>query len=240
MYWRMKMQRSKTDACHLWALLCEGKLCGWVRKASAQAVGFMTQFLLSYFVARETIRLCRGNPKLETLWDARPTFWSPVFAVLFFPVLVRAKAIEETCGAACHHVARFLHALACYIATQQFHEARSLLCGAVWPLSHDLRALCSWQPEVHFGHHVFLHTGAILTTKVPAEMVLHWTFWSFTEKASDHFWKHFGRDLACSCILVSVINFWRAGRWAIFPRIHDAKTYKNHVTFERFIAVSFF
>ena len=37
----MQMQRSKTDACHLWALFCEGKLCGWVRKASAQAVGFI-------------------------------------------------------------------------------------------------------------------------------------------------------------------------------------------------------
>lgn len=122
----MKMQRSKTDACHLWALFCEGKLCGWVRKASAQAVGFIdsvpTQLLCG---ARNNSSMSRKPEAGDFM--ARPTFWSPAFEVLFFPVLARAKAIEETCGAACHHVARFLHALACYIATQQFHEARSLL-----------------------------------------------------------------------------------------------------------------
>lgn len=142
----------------------ENFVAGFAKRLRRQ-LDLLTQFLLSYFVGRETIRLCRGNPKLETSWDTCPTFWSPVFEVLFFPVHVRAKAIEETCGAACHHVARFLHALACYIATQQFHEARSLLCGAVWPLSHDLRALCSIQNNL----------DTFTPTKVPAEMVLHWT-----------------------------------------------------------------
>lgn len=147
-----KCKGRKLDACHLWALFCEGKLCDWVRQASVQAV--------------------------ENYW------------------FNSSKAIEETCGAACHHVARFLRAL----AAQQFHEARSLLCGVVWLLSHNLRALCSRQPDVHFAHHAFLHTGAILTraslrpictpfscpTKVPAEMVLHWAFGSFSRAA--HCW----------------------------------------------------
>ena len=190
-----------------------------------------------------------------------------VFEVQFFSVLARAKAIEEICGAACHHGARFLGALACYIATQQSHEARSLLCGVVWPLSHNLRALRSRQPDVHFAHHVFLHTraahGSVAILREPSWHVPHSgpcahlvrvlptfeasadrniqqlfifsTISRITEGASDHLWRHFGRDLAYSCIIVPTINFWRARHWTMFSRMHDAKKHKKRVTFEGFI-----
>lgn len=240
MYRRMKMPRSKTDACHLWALFCEWNFVAGFAKRLRRQLDLLTQFLLSYFVARETIRLYRGNPKLETSWDSCPTFWSPVFEVLFFPVLVRAKAIEETCGAACHHVARFLHALACYITTQQFHETRSLLCGAVWPLSHELYAadnrMCILRTMFFCiqgqSWHVHSYEGTCADGSALDILKLHWesirpllkTFWT-----RSRLFLHY-----------RIRNQFLAGRWAIFTRIHDAKTSKNHVTFERFITVSFF
>ena len=80
--WKCKGRKLMLATCGR-CFVKENFMAGFAKRLRRR-VDLLTQFLLSYFVARETIRLCRGNLKLETSRDACPTFWSPVFEVLFF------------------------------------------------------------------------------------------------------------------------------------------------------------
>ena len=98
MYRRMKMQRSKTRCLPPLGAVLWRKNSHWVRKAFAQAVE--NYWLNSYSI------LCGASnnssmsmkPEAGDFRDACPTFWSPVFEVLFFQYLRAQKPSKKHVG----------------------------------------------------------------------------------------------------------------------------------------------
>lgn len=74
----------------------ENFVAGFAKRLRRQ-LDLLTQFLLSYFVARETIRLCRGNLKLETSWRA-PLFGRQRSRSCFFQYLRAQKPSKKHVG----------------------------------------------------------------------------------------------------------------------------------------------
>ena len=89
MYQHMKDAKLENlDACHLWTMFSALKVSAWVRRPSEQAVeDVLVQFLLTYFIGREAIRLCRASPHPDTDWCTRVTFQSASFQTSFLQYL---------------------------------------------------------------------------------------------------------------------------------------------------------
>jgi len=94
----MKMQRSKTHACHLWALFCDGKLFGWVRKASAQAVGFIDSVPTQLLCGARNKSMSR-KPEAGDFMGCAPHFLvASVRGPVFFLYLCAQKPSKKHVG----------------------------------------------------------------------------------------------------------------------------------------------
>lgn len=225
MYWRMKLQRSKTDACHLWALLCEGNFCGWVRKASAP-VGFIdsvpTQLLCG---ARNNSSMSR-KPEAGDFMGCAPHF---------LVARVRGPVFSGTCARKSHRRNMWGSLSPCCKVSPCFSMLYSYATNS-WsaiPVVWCCLASVSWSASsmqltagCAFCAPCFSAYKTILTRSLLRRYLrLLKTFWT----RSRLFLHYRIRN-----------QFLAGGALSHFPP-HPwcPKHTKNHVTFERFITVSF-